>query len=79
MSATARETLLHNGKYATCIACTHFEMRGGGGGCDTCGYGGEPEAKCGKGHWNVDPTWEKEFAAEIHRAQECADFRGRGL
>jgi len=70
-----------NGRPLLCVACNYFELQSAsGGGCDSCGYGGDPgSAVCDKGHWSVENGYgaAESFAKEIWRAQDCADFKER--
>lgn len=63
-----------------CVFCTNldFDYESGGGGCPTCGYGGEGRAgmSCLKGHWNVNIEWSlKDYREKILEAGNCADYR----
>lgn len=63
-----------------CVFCEHlkwdYEM--GGGGCETCGYGGEGNAEmsCHRGHWNWGGYAElKDYREKILTALTCPDFK----
>lgn len=68
-----------------CVFCKHmeFDWDAGGGGCETCGYGGEGSAamNCTKGHWQVDLSGYHEneglkgYRENIVQAESCRDFK----
>lgn len=67
-----------------CLMCIHCEWnearQGTGGGCETCGYGGDhgdpSSLLCKKGHFKVEhPEQDKSaIAADINKAATCPDF-----
>ncbi len=63
-----------------CVFCKHLEWdySPGGGGCETCGYGGEGEAKmtCVAGHWNWGEYDEMvDYREKILRGMTCKDYQ----
>lgn len=67
-----------------CIWCAHMEHEysSGGGGCETCGYGGEGQSEmvCAKGHWNEDigsysARNLRDYRVKILRALTCKDYK----
>ena len=62
-----------------CVFCKEldFDYDAGGGGCPTCGYGGEGHAdmKCTKGHWEADIAGGLlDYREKILRALTCSDY-----
>ena len=62
-----------------CVFCKHliWDYSAGGGGCETCGYGGEGEAKfvCGKGHWSWGEYQEiQEYRKNLLTAVTCKEY-----
>lgn len=65
-----------------CVFCEHMEFdheEGGGGGCDTCGWGadeGRNDMTCTKGHWTTDITQGlTAYQEKIQTAETCADYK----
>jgi hypothetical protein len=63
-----------------CVFCEHldWDYDSGGGGCETCGYGGEgnAEMRCGKHHW----AWGGyaklvDYRQKILKAVTCKDYK----
>lgn len=62
-----------------CVFCKHlyWDYAAGGGGCDTCGWGGEGEAKfiCGKGHWRWGEYDDlKDYRKHLLTALTCKQY-----
>ena len=63
-----------------CVFCEHlkWDYSAGGGGCETCGYGGEGNAEmdCHKGHWSWGGYDDMpEYREKILTAATCPDFK----
>ena len=63
-----------------CVFCEEleFDYDKGGGGCPTCGYGGEgyAEMNCKKGHWNTGIEWDlKDYREKILTGKTCKDYK----
>lgn len=62
-----------------CVFCEEldFDYEASGGGCNTCGYGGEgkTEMGCNKGHWDADIEYGlKDYRKKILTAKTCKDY-----
>ena len=63
-----------------CIFCVEldFDYDAGGGGCPTCGYGGEGHAvmECRKHHWRESIEYGlDEYREKIITAKTCKDYK----
>ena len=65
-----------------CVFCEHMEHHysSGGGGCETCGYGGEGETlmSCRKRHWESDLAYQydlSDYRAKVVMAETCKDYK----